>query len=158
MAQERGGDGSEGGDGLRRDCRGGLLQSESRSDSAGRQTGFLIGEPIGLELLATPAPARRVRKIALTLMPSSVASQGDFARPPDCSRGEELEEMFDNAVGRLLHEVVAGRKRLRIDEVARELAPHRRIFLGWRRSSRSPQYQQGHADLAVLGGRIHLEI
>src|SRR6266849_7661641 len=44
MAQKRGGDG---GDGLRRERRGGLLQSESPSDSAGRQTGFLIGEPIG---------------------------------------------------------------------------------------------------------------
>src|ERR1700738_4308671 len=53
-------------------------------------------------------------------------------------------------IWRSLRSVVAGRKRLRIDEVARELAPHRRIFLGWRRSSRSPQYQQGHADLAVL--------
>src|SRR6266853_1966533 len=42
MAQKRGGDG---GDGLRRERRGGLLQSESPSDSAGRQTGFLIGEP-----------------------------------------------------------------------------------------------------------------
>jgi len=47
MAQERG---SDGGDGLRRECWGGLLQSESPSDSAGRQTGFLIGEPIGQEL------------------------------------------------------------------------------------------------------------
>jgi len=74
------------------------------------------------------------------------------------SRREEFEEMFDNAVGRFLLQVVAGRKRLRIDEIARELAPHRRIFLGRRRSSRSPQYQQGHADLAVPVGRIHLEI
>ena len=32
---------------VRRERRGGLLQSESPSDSAGRQTGFLIGEPIG---------------------------------------------------------------------------------------------------------------
>jgi hypothetical protein len=35
---------------LRRGCWGGSLQSESPSDSAGRQTGFLIGEPIGQEL------------------------------------------------------------------------------------------------------------
>ena len=71
------------------------------------------------------------------------------------SRREEFEQVFDNAVGRFLLQVVAGWKRLRIDEIARELAPHRRIF---RRSSGSPQYQQRHADLAVPVGRIHLEI
>src|SRR6266403_439725 len=47
MAQKRGADG---GDGLLRGRWGGSLQSESPSDSAGRQTGFLIGEPIGQEL------------------------------------------------------------------------------------------------------------
>src|SRR5215475_6250165 len=39
MAQKPDGDG---GGGLRRDRRGGLLQSEPPSDSAGRQTGFLM--------------------------------------------------------------------------------------------------------------------
>src|SRR5262249_14154316 len=43
LAQESGDDGRGG---LRGDRRGGLLQSESPSDSAGRQTGFLIGEPV----------------------------------------------------------------------------------------------------------------
>jgi hypothetical protein len=42
LAQESG---SDGGGGLRRDRRGVLLQSESPSDSAGRQTGFLTREP-----------------------------------------------------------------------------------------------------------------
>src|SRR6266550_344666 len=58
MAQERGGDG---GDGLCRECRGGLLQSESPSDSAGRQTGFLIGEPIRQELTSYPQQRQTLR-------------------------------------------------------------------------------------------------
>jgi hypothetical protein len=53
---------------------------------------------------------------------------------------------------------MAGRERLRIDEVARELAPHGGKLLGWRRASGSPQYQERHPDLPVLVGRIHLEI
>ena len=65
------------------------------------------------------------------------------------SRREEFDEMFVDAVGRFLLQVVAGGERLRIDEVARELAPHRRKLLGRRRPSRSPQYQEGHSDLAA---------
>jgi hypothetical protein len=61
---------------------------------------------------------------------------------------EEFEEMFDKAMRRFLPEVVAGRKRLRIDEITRKLAPQRRI-LGRRRCPRSPQYQQGMPCLAV---------
>jgi len=54
MAQERGDDG---GDGLRRERRGGLLQSESPSDSASRQTGFLIGEPTGQTMVIHIVPS-----------------------------------------------------------------------------------------------------
>jgi hypothetical protein len=52
---------------------------------------------------------RRVGKVGLAPVPSSVASQGALPTPTDGSRREEFEEMFDNAVGRLLHEVVASR-------------------------------------------------
>src|SRR5258707_15749771 len=80
------------------------------------------------------------------------------ASSPRRSRREEFDEMIVDAVGRFLLQVVAGRERLRIDEVAREPAPHRGKFLGRRCASRSPQYQERHPDLAILVGRIHLEI
>src|SRR5215813_7676692 len=41
-------------------------------------------------------------------------------------RREELHEIVEDLVRRLLLQVVAGRQRLRIDKVLRELAPHRR--------------------------------
>jgi hypothetical protein len=54
------------------------------------------------------------------------------------SRREEFDEMIVDLVGRFLLQVVAGRERLGIDEVARIFAPHRGILLGRRRPSRSP--------------------
>src|SRR5262249_58257907 len=66
--------------------------------------------------------------------------------------------MVDDAVGCFLLQIVAGRERFGVDEIACELPPYRRIFLGRRRPSRSPQYQEWHPDLAILVSRIHLEI
>src|SRR5439155_22799789 len=47
---------------------------------------------------------------------------------------------------------------LGVDEVARESAPYGRIFLGRRRASRSPQDQERRCNLAILLGRVGLEI
>jgi Protein of unknown function (DUF3631) len=65
--------------------------------------------------------------------------------------------MFDKAVWRLLHDVVARRKRLRINEIARELAPHRRVFLGRWRSSRTAREfscEQDFSDLDAVCGYL----
>src|SRR5579864_4042203 len=55
-----------------------------------------------------------------------VTSRSAFAVTPPAfplaSGRKKLDEIIEDAVWRLLHEVVAGRKRLRIDEIARELA------------------------------------
>src|SRR5215470_848595 len=85
MAQERGGDG---GDGLRRGCWRGSLQSQSPSDSAGRQTGFLIGEHIGLAahgiISFEPAGAGlalnlgSAKKALISLLSLSTISDGVF--------------------------------------------------------------------------------
>jgi len=58
----------------------------------------------------------------------------------------------------LIDAAIQGASWIRIDEIARELAPHGGIFLRRRRPPRSPQYQKRHPDLPVLVGRIHLEI
>src|SRR5437016_1866896 len=55
--------------------------------------------------------------------PYCSASQGDFANPTS-SRCEEFDEIVVDLVGRFLLQVVAGRERLRIDEVARVFLPH----------------------------------
>src|SRR5215471_9194549 len=74
------------------------------------------------------------------------------------SSREEFDKVVDDAVGRFFLQVVAGWKRLRVNEVAREFAPHSGKFLGRRLPSRSPQYQERHHDLAVLVSAVHLEI
>jgi len=54
------------------------------------------------------------------------------------SRPEEFGEMVVDAVGRFDLHGVAGRERLGIDKVAGVSAPDGRVFLCWRRASRSP--------------------
>src|SRR5438067_1376947 len=54
-------------------------------------------------------------------------------------RCEEFDKMVVDLVRRFLLQVVAGRKRLRVDEVAGVFAPHCGEFLGRRLSPRSPQ-------------------
>src|ERR1700736_3089313 len=93
----------------------------------------------------TPCPSRvKIGNPQNEQMFSGLLSKADLAVG---SRREEFDEMIVDAIGRFLLQVVAGRERLRIDEVARELAPHRGKFLGRRCASRSPQYQKRHPDL-----------
>jgi hypothetical protein len=62
--------------------------------------------------------------------------------------------VIDDLIGRFLLQIMAGGERLRVDEIARVLAPHGWIFLRRRRSPCSPQDQKRHPDLAILVGRI----
>jgi hypothetical protein len=73
-------------------------------------------------------------------------------------RREKFDEMIIDAVGRFYLQGVAGRERLGVDEVARESAPYGGIFLGRRRAPRTPQHQERRHDLAILLGRVGLEI
>src|SRR6185436_12479078 len=74
------------------------------------------------------------------------------------SGDKECEETVQTLLGHFLLYVMAGGERLYAHEIAREFAPHRRIFVCRRRASCAPEHEERSRDLLVLVGRVHFEI